>query len=37
LIVAKNRTGPTGEMQLSFMPEYTRFENLAVPTAPPPV
>jgi replicative DNA helicase len=28
LIIAKQRTGPTGTVQLSFVPEYTRFENL---------
>jgi len=37
VIVAKNRTGPTGEVQLAFIADYTRFENLAVPAAPPPV
>ncbi|MBI2932199.1 MAG: replicative DNA helicase [Planctomycetes bacterium] len=37
VIVAKNRTGPTGEAQLAFIPEWTRFENLSVPTSPPPV
>lgn len=29
LIVAKHRNGPTGTIQLLFMKEYTRFENLA--------
>lgn len=26
--VAKNRTGPTGEVSLAFMRQFTRFENL---------
>jgi replicative DNA helicase len=29
VIVAKNRTGPTGDVKLAFIKEYTRFENLA--------
>jgi len=29
LIVGKQRNGPTGEVQLAFLREYTRFENLA--------
>lgn len=28
LIVAKNRTGPTGTVRLRFLPYYARFENL---------
>ncbi|HUO95959.1 MAG TPA: replicative DNA helicase [Steroidobacteraceae bacterium] len=28
IIVAKQRNGPTGEVHLTFMGEYTRFENL---------
>lgn len=28
LIIAKNRFGPTGKVQLSFIPERTRFGNL---------
>ena len=28
LIVAKQRNGPTGEIQLTVLGEYTRFENL---------
>jgi replicative DNA helicase len=28
VIVAKNRNGPTGTVQLKFRPELTRFENL---------
>ena len=27
--VAKHRTGPTGTVKLAFLPQYTRFENLA--------
>jgi len=27
LEVAKNRNGPTGEVKLNFVEEYTRFEN----------
>jgi replicative DNA helicase len=30
VIVAKNRTGPTDNVKLAFIKEYTRFENLAV-------
>ena len=30
VIVAKNRTGPTDQVKLAFIKEYTRFENLAV-------
>ncbi len=29
IIVAKNRTGPVGDVKLAFIKEYTRFENLA--------
>ena len=28
IIVAKNRNGPTGTINLRFRPELTRFENL---------
>jgi replicative DNA helicase len=28
IIIAKQRNGPTGEVHLTFMGEYTRFENL---------
>jgi replicative DNA helicase len=27
LILAKQRNGPTGEIALTFLKEYTRFEN----------
>ncbi len=30
LIVAKQRNGPTGTVHLTFLPQYTRFENAAV-------
>lgn len=29
LTIAKNRLGPTGEVELVFLKEFTRFENLA--------
>jgi replicative DNA helicase len=29
LIVAKQRNGPVGALKLAFIPEYTKFENLA--------
>jgi replicative DNA helicase len=29
LIVGKQRNGPTGLVKLAFLPEFTRFENLA--------
>ena len=29
LIIAKQRNGPTGDINLSFLTSYTRFENLA--------
>lgn len=29
LIVAKQRNGPTGEVDLIFLKNYTRFDNLA--------
>lgn len=28
IIIAKQRNGPTGEVQLTFLGEYTKFENL---------
>ncbi len=31
VLVAKNRTGPTGEFQLAFIADYARFEPLTVP------
>lgn len=30
VIVGKNRHGPTGSLELAFLKEYTRFENLSV-------
>lgn len=32
VIVAKNRNGPTGTLELTFLGEYTRFENPARPS-----
>ena len=29
LIIAKQRNGPTGDVALTFLKEYTRFENRA--------
>jgi replicative DNA helicase len=29
IIVTKQRNGPTGEVHLTFLGKYTRFENLA--------
>lgn len=29
IIIAKQRTGPTGDFQLTFLGEYTKFENYA--------
>jgi replicative DNA helicase len=29
IIIAKQRNGPTGELQLTFLGEYTKFENFA--------
>lgn len=28
--VAKNRNGPTGEISMTFLKQFTRFENFAV-------
>jgi replicative DNA helicase len=36
LIVAKNRTGRTDTVKLSFLKNLTRFENLATVAEPPP-
>jgi replicative DNA helicase len=30
IIIAKHRNGPTGEVQLRFVPQYARFESLRV-------
>jgi replicative DNA helicase len=32
IIIAKQRNGPIGEVQLTFLGEYTRFENLVAET-----
>ena len=29
IIIAKQRNGPTGEVQLTFLGQYTKFENFA--------
>ena len=29
IIVAKHRSGPTGVVQLAYLPQYTRFANMA--------
>jgi replicative DNA helicase len=34
LIIAKQRNGPIGEIDLAFLKEYTRFENLSKSEAP---
>ena len=33
VIVGKQRNGPTGTVRLTFLGEYTRFENYASPIA----
>jgi replicative DNA helicase len=35
LHIAKQRNGPIGEIPLTFIKEYTRFENAAFDTPPP--
>ena len=37
IIIAKQRNGPTGEFELAFIREYTKFENLASTHIPEPV
>ena len=32
IIIAKQRNGPVGKIDLTFLGEYTRFESLADPT-----
>jgi replicative DNA helicase len=34
LIIAKQRNGPTGDIPLTFIKEYTRFENAAFTPSP---
>jgi replicative DNA helicase len=35
VIIAKNRNGATGSVKLTFLKNYTRFENLANVAEPP--
>ena len=35
IIIAKNRNGPIGEVQLRFIPDRTKFDNLLVPELSP--
>ena len=37
ILIAKQRNGPTGEFELTFLREYTKFENLASSGIPEPV
>jgi len=37
VIVLKQRNGPTGEVDLAFIREYTKFENLTSSSVPEPV
>ena len=37
IIIAKQRNGPTGEVDLAFLREFTKFENLATSGIPEPV
>jgi replicative DNA helicase len=37
ILIAKQRNGPTGEFELAFLREYTKFENLASSGVPEPV
>ena len=32
VIIGKQRNGPTGKVQVTFIPEYASFENLAPPS-----
>jgi len=34
IIIAKQRNGPTGSIDLAFLSDFTRFENLAREDAP---
>ena len=31
IIIGKQRNGPIGSLKLSFLHQYTRFENMAIP------
>ena len=35
ITIAKQRNGPTGEFELTFIKEFTRFENLSAAVAEP--
>jgi len=37
IIIAKQRNGPTGDFDLAFLREFTKFENLAHASVPEPV
>ena len=37
IMIAKQRNGPTGEFELAFLREYTKFESLASSGVPEPV
>jgi replicative DNA helicase len=37
ILIAKQRNGPTGEVELAFLREFTKFENLASSGIPEPV
>lgn len=37
ILIAKQRNGPTGEVELAFLREFTKFENLAHSGIPEPV
>ena len=32
VIIAKQRSGPTGTVDVAWLPQYTKFDNLALPT-----
>ena len=35
MIIAKNRNGATGDVKMTFLKNFTRFENLANIAEPP--